>query len=134
MKHLPIESMIPTEESIGQWREMVQAEAEQMEEREKETFQKCLSLTSIEYDNLKMNDGAEIEIVIIKPKALTSTCSPAYIYAHGGGAISFTARMVQSALTVTAVNLNCVCISIDYRKGPEHKCPRGQQDYVDALL
>ena len=33
----------------------------------------------------------------------------------------------------TCLNLNCVVFNIDYRKGPEVKCPTGQQDFVDAV-
>ena len=105
----------------------------QMEEQEKETIDKHMPLVSIEYEKVKVSDGAEIEIIIQKPKSLSSTCAPAYIYAHGGGAIAFSARMENSGMSVTTVNLNCVTISVDYRLGPEYKCPRGQQDFVDVV-
>ena len=36
-------------------------------------------------------------------------------------------------MAVTANNLNCVVVSVDYRKGPEVRCPQGQRDFVDAL-
>ena len=37
-------------------------------------------------------------------------------------------------MAVSCVNLGCVVVSVDYRKGPEVKCPIGQQDFVDAVL
>ena len=58
----------------------------------------------------------------------------AYIYAHGGGAFVFQASDFDNTMAVTCLNLDCVVISVNYRKGPEVKCPRGQQDFVDAVL
>ena len=59
--------------------------------------------------------------------------APAYIYAHYGGAVAYRARDMNSQMAVTAFNLSCVVISVDYRKGPEVKCPMGSQDFCDAF-
>lgn len=36
-------------------------------------------------------------------------------------------------MAVTCINLNCVIISVDFRNGPEIKCPRGQLDYLESI-
>ena len=45
----------------------------------------------------------------------------------------FDAESANQLCQVTAVNLNCVVFNIDFRNGPEAKCPGGQEDYLDAL-
>lgn len=80
-----------------------------------------------------MSDGAEIKMFIHKPKNFDRENSPAYFYAHGGGAFALKADNMVHILSHCAVNLNCVVFNVDYRKGPEVKCPRGQQDFVDAI-
>ena len=79
------------------------------------------------------NDGVQIEIFIQRPKTLKSQKAASYIYAHGGGAFSLTARYTIHHMAYTAINLDCVVFSVDYRKGPEVKAPRGQQDFVDGI-
>ena len=134
MKDLPLEAMMPTEEGINEWREQMGGHLKQMEEREKATYERNLDLVDITYEKIKMRDKKKIEIVIYRPYSLTSKSAPALVYAHGGGAIAFSARQSNGHMAVTAVNLNCVIISVDYRLGPEHKCPKGQQDFVDTLI
>lgn len=37
-------------------------------------------------------------------------------------------------MAVSCVNLHCIIISVDFRNGPEVKCPRGQMDFAEALV
>ena len=37
-------------------------------------------------------------------------------------------------MAISCVNLNCAIICVDYRKGPEVKCPTGHNDFVQAVL
>ena len=80
------------------------------------------------------SDGASIEIIVYTPKSEGDPKTlPCYIYAHGGYAVSLSPKEWDHVMVVTAVNLGCVAISVDYRKGPEVKCPTGQRDFVEAV-
>ena len=105
----------------------------QMELKEKDFFDQYLDLVDIRQEKIIVSDGAVIELVIYKPRALGLSYAPAYIYAHGGGAFAFRARDFNNIMSVSCINLNCVVISVDFRNGPEVKCPRGQQDFADAV-
>lgn len=84
---------------------------------------------------MKADDGAEIGYYKIAPKSLDlSKKQPAYVYAHGGGGIVGEAKTDGEAVCCySAVNLNCVVFNVEYRLGPEFKCPRGQMDFICCL-
>ena len=44
------------------------------------------------------------------------------------------ADSATSLMAITCNNLGCVVVSVDFRNGPEVKCPTGQQDFVDAVM
>jgi len=79
-------------------------------------------------------DGHKIDVFVTRPHALKDdAAAPAYIYAHGGGGVMFTAEYANILCLLTAANLNCVVFNVDFRNGPEAKAPTGQQDYLDAV-
>ena len=80
-----------------------------------------------------MRDGEQISMYIIKPKDFQNKKAAAYFYAHGGGGWALTAKHFEPAMATSTLNLECVLFSIDYRLAPEHKCPGGQQDFVDCM-
>lgn len=82
------------------------------------------------------SDEARVELVVYTPMTLVPPVegAPAYIYAHYGGAVAYSARDCNNIMAVAAHNLNCIIVSVDFRNGPEVKCPRGQQDFVDAIM
>ena len=50
-----------------------------------------------------------------------------------GGGISGRVEEANNYLCAIALNLNCVVFSVDYRLGPEVKCPTGMHDFIDGL-
>ena len=65
-------------------------------------------------------------MTVYRPKALETKEAAAYLYAHGGYAVGLSARDWDHTMVVTTMNLNCVVFCVDYRLGPEVKCPTGQ--------
>lgn len=79
-------------------------------------------------------DGHIFDVIITRPHSLKNeSAAPGYIWAHGGGAIMFDAEYTNVLCLVTAIHLNCVVFSVDFRNGPEFKAPKGQQDFVDGI-
>jgi len=74
-----------------------------------------------------------ITIYMIRPKSLPKENNAAYIYAHGGGGVMFTAVMENDSMMYTALNLQCVVFNVEYRLGPEAKAPKGQCDMAAAV-
>ena len=59
------------------------------------------------------------------PKKIVGKKNPAYVWAHGGGGYAGTALEHEPLIGKMAVNLNCTVFNVDYRLGPEVKCPKG---------
>lgn len=57
----------------------------------------------------------------------------AVVYCHGGGGIMFNPDIDKAWLCRLAATNLCIFFSIDYRLGPETKCPGGHQDCVAAV-
>jgi len=55
------------------------------------------------------------------------------VYAHSGGACTLSALECIDECHRYATYWNCICFSVDYRKGPEVLAPRGQLDFMEAL-
>jgi len=71
-------------------------------------------------------DGSEIGAYFIIPKDISETENNAcFIYAHGGGAILFSASDWLGEMREYACRLHCVAVVLDFRKGPEYRCPKG---------
>ena len=72
---------------------------------------------------------------LLRPnKASKGKALPGYIYAHGGAAVMTVASDYDDSLAMVACNLNCVVVNVDFRNGPEVKCPTGQHDYRSVVL
>jgi acetyl esterase len=92
----------------------------------KVVYDVSLAMVSIKRESVTTKDGTKIKLIVYKPKVLFSSSAPCYIWAHGGGGVMFTAEDHNGLMAMAAVNLGCVVISVDYRLGPEVKCPTGQ--------
>lgn len=128
------EHLAVTEEGIGAFRAQSDAQTAAIIAGDQPFFDTKIPLCDITDFDLKTRDGTVIKVFVIRPKSLsTEEKHPAYIWAHGGGGIKEEAKTFNSLMCNTAVNLNCVVFSVDYRLGPEVKCPVGQEDFLDGV-
>jgi len=71
---------------------------------------------------------------MFKPRGLKAL-SPAIIWAHGGGgAVALSAKLNNPTCIRFAHIFNCAVFNVEYRLGPEAKCPGGQADQMNAFL
>ena len=73
--------------------------------------------------NIKVEEGVEIKLWIIKPKSMEGDKNAAFIFAHGGAGLMLSAEENLPECYRYAVDWDCIVFSVDYRKGPETKCP-----------
>ena len=65
-----------------------------------------------------------MDVFVTVPLAISNNPkNPAYIYAHGGGGFAGTAIQHDLGISYVALNLNCTVFNVEYRLGPEVKCP-----------
>lgn len=72
-------------------------------------------------------DGAQIRIRLFDIAASRSP-GPAVVYFHGGGWILGDVDVYASPCAEMARQLDLPILSVEYRRGPEHKTPVGQMD------
>jgi len=96
----------------------------------KEYADKC-EVTTIELP--VQNGEATIKVFMVKPKGQAKENQACLVFAHGGGACTLDAELCIPECTRYAVDWDCVCFSVDYRKGPEVLAPRNQLDFVEAI-
>jgi len=105
MAEVPIEMLIVTEETVVQKREENAGIVEYMAELNKENNEKNAPLVDISDFEIETEPGVMIKILTIRPKSLPKENNAAYIYAHGGGAVFFSAADENNDLMHTALNL-----------------------------
>merc|ERR1719245_833128 len=94
---------------------------------------------NVEETELKVltnHDGNfEVPVFIYTPNQLQGKekKNVAYIYAHGGGAISLSAKTYKPLLAHYAVECNVVVFNVDYRLAPETKCPNNVKDFYEVI-
>jgi acetyl esterase/lipase len=77
-----------------------------------------------------------ITLAIFRPSSTTSTpqTRPALLWMHGGGFFSGNRfGSIQNQLDLVT-HLDAICISIEYRLGPEHQDPAPLEDCYAALV
>lgn len=72
-------------------------------------------------------DGNEILLMIHTPRAASGP-SPAVLHMHGGGYVIGSAPMSAMSNQRTAVDAECVVVSVDYRLAPETRHPGPVED------
>lgn len=75
-----------------------------------------------------------IDVHVFTPE--TAGPHPAHLYLHGGGWIggSIKQKGIDILCTERAVFADCVVVTVEYRKAPEHQFPVGLNDCYAALL
>jgi acetyl esterase/lipase len=132
------EALAVTAEGIEAFRKQKEAECAAIAKEDEYFYATKRPECSITESSFETRDGATLKMFIIKPKDHDMNFGfgikhAAYVYAHGGGGIFGKAEESNDYLCATALNLNCVVFNIDYRLGPEVKCPKGMEDFVDGL-
>jgi acetyl esterase len=78
-------------------------------------------------------DGGEIDLLVYRPSGPGP--HPAHLYLHGGGWVVGSVDHAHIDITCRerCVGAQCVVVSVDYRKAPEHKFPIPLEDCYTAL-
>ncbi|MFF7314669.1 alpha/beta hydrolase fold domain-containing protein [Streptomyces sp. NPDC008137] len=78
-------------------------------------------------------DGGTIELAIFRP--VSDGVLPLHMYVHGGGWVAGSGLSLSTAIIgrERAVGAQCVVITVNYRKAPEHQFPIPLQDCQAAL-
>ena len=72
-------------------------------------------------------------VYVIKPKTLTGGGHAAFCNFHGGGAIFLDAKNETDMCCRLAIESDTIWFNVNYRKGPETRCPGGHNDAVAAI-
>ncbi len=72
--------------------------------------------------------GGTQPVRIYKPANATGTNLPVIVYYHGGGWVIADLDVYDATPRSMAKNLNAIVVSVEYRKGPEHKWPSAHED------
>lgn len=76
-----------------------------------------------------------IKLYKIRPKEIaeTSKDNVAYVWAHGGGAILYSAEAYLYVMCRMACETKSIVFSVDFRNAPEHKSPAGMLDFYCSV-
>lgn len=80
---------------------------------------------------LEVDDGVSIDVLVAKPVSCEKLA--AYVFAHGGGGVIGSARMMQNQCVKWALDRQVIVFNVDYRLAPEHKLPIGPLDFHKAI-
>lgn len=72
--------------------------------------------------------GATQPVRVYKPAGATGSNLPVVVYYHGGGWVIADLDVYDATPRSMARNLNAIVVSVEYRKGPEHKFPAAHED------
>lgn len=69
-----------------------------------------------------VGDDPDVRVKIYRPDGLPAS-SPALYWIHGGGMVLMSADGDDATCALTALEHNCLVVSVDYRLAPEHPQP-----------
>ena len=76
--------------------------------------------------------GATQPVRVYKPAGATGSNLPVVVYYHGGGWVIADLDVYDATPRAMAKALNAIVVSVEYRKGPEHKFPAFYEDANNA--
>ena len=76
--------------------------------------------------------GGTQPVRIYKPAGATGSNLPVVVYYHGGGWVIADLDVYDATPRAMARSLNAIVVSVEYRKGPEHKFPAFYEDANNA--
>ncbi|KAL4783340.1 Alpha/Beta hydrolase protein [Aspergillus varians] len=83
--------------------------------------------------NIRMRDGYESEIRIVRPSSIPDNGSPVIVLIFGGGyMVGSNMQLVPFARALTAM-YGATTITVSYRLAPEHPFPTGPEDVWDSV-
>ena len=77
--------------------------------------------------------GVNVRVYIPEAAEKTAKGQPAFIYFHGGGWVLGDVDVSDPAVRDIAAASEMVCISVDYRRAPEHPFPAALDDCLAAV-
>lgn len=75
--------------------------------------------------------AGDIPVRIVRPHGLAGP-RPLLLYFHQGGCVIGDLNWCHSFCTLLAETARCPVMSVEYRKGPEHRFPAAQEDAIAA--
>lgn len=83
-------------------------------------------------DTFVSYDTAKIPLRVYNPGSQNQLL-PALVFFHGGGFLLGDLDFIDYSCRLLAQAIQCVVISVEYRKAPEHKFPTAHEDSYQAL-
>lgn len=77
-------------------------------------------------------DAPDVRVLVYTPPA-PATGRPAYLHIHGGGYVLGVPEMTDPSNRQTALEQDCIVVSVDYRLAPETRWPGALEDCYAAL-
>jgi acetyl esterase/lipase len=77
-------------------------------------------------------DGPDVRVVVTAPKNKTGSCG-GYLHIHGGGYVLGSAALGSPRNMITAAEVGCVVVSVNYRLAPETVFPGAVEDCYAGL-
>lgn len=78
-------------------------------------------------------DGGRIDLYVYEPAGSTGAPRPAHVMLHAGGFWAGNAATADARCRELTAALRCVCVSVEYRRAPEHPYPVPLLDSLAAL-
>lgn len=87
---------------------------------------------SVEDRTVPGPSGTEVAVRIYRPDTALSGELPVVVYVHGGGWVLADLDVYDASPRAIADQADCIVVSVDYRRAPEHVFPAAHDDVLAA--